>query len=114
MNAAARLQAAAEPGEVLVGETTFALTATSVAYRERRGVRAKGFDAPLVAFPVEALSTRSARRTIPFVGRAGELTSCATAWVARRTQGQPVLVTVLGGPGIGKSRLADEFIAGAR
>ena len=111
VNAAARLQEAADPGEVLVGETTFALTASSVAYRERRDVRAKGFDAPLAAFPVQALSMRSSRRTIPFVGRAGELRLLADCLGRATSTGQPVLVTVLGEPGIGKSRLADEFIA---
>ncbi len=111
VNAAARLQEAADPGEVLVGETTFALTASSVAYRERRDVRAKGFDAPLVAFGVQALSMRSSRRTIPFVGRAGELRLLADCLGRATSTGQPVLVTVLGEPGIGKSRLADEFIA---
>src|SRR4030081_342607 len=56
VNAAARLQAAAPPGQ----------------NAPRRSVRAKGFDTALVAFPVEALTARSARRTIAFVGRDSE------------------------------------------
>jgi class 3 adenylate cyclase/tetratricopeptide (TPR) repeat protein len=110
VNAAARLQTAAEPGEVLVGETTFALTDTAVTYGSRREVRAKGFD-DLVGFPVEGVTTRSARRTIPFVGRASELAILRESLTRARGTGQPVLVTVLGEPGIGKSRLTDELVA---
>jgi len=112
VNAAARLQTAAEPGQVLAGQTTFALTDTAVSYGGRRDVHAKGFDAELAGFPVEGLTTRSARRTIPFVGRASELTILRESLTRARGTGQPVLVTVLGEPGIGKSRLADELVAG--
>src|SRR5204862_261197 len=72
VNAAARLQAAAGPGEVLAGETTRTLTERSVSFGEERLVDAKGFAQQLSAFCVDGLSTRSARRTIPFVGRADE------------------------------------------
>ncbi|MGH2529989.1 MAG: tetratricopeptide repeat protein [Actinomycetota bacterium] len=112
VNVAARLQDAAEAGEVLVGQTTKALTDTAVAYGGRREVRAKGFDEDLVAFPVEGVSTRSARRTIPFVGRASELAILRESLSRAATTGSPVLVTVVGEPGIGKTRLADELIAG--
>jgi class 3 adenylate cyclase/tetratricopeptide (TPR) repeat protein len=111
VNAAARLQTAAEPGEVLAGETTFALTDTAVSYGARRHVEAKGFDGDLAGFPVEGLSTRSARRTIPFVGRGTELTLLRESLTRSATSGQPVLVTILGESGIGKSRLADELVA---
>src|SRR6202171_4554741 len=69
VNAAARLQTAAPAGEILAGTTTHDLTKTQVSYGRRRRVRAKGFEDALDAFPVEGLSMRSARRTIPFVGR---------------------------------------------
>ena len=112
VNAAARLQAAAEPGEVVVGQTTFALTETAVSYGTPRRFEAKGFDGELDAFPVEGLTTRSTRRTIPFVGRSSELTILRESLNRAAVTGQPVLVTVLGEPGIGKSRLADELAAG--
>jgi class 3 adenylate cyclase/tetratricopeptide (TPR) repeat protein len=112
VNAAARLQSAAGAGEVLAGATTWALTERSVSFGPRRDVQAKGFDAPLDAYPVEGLTTRSARRTIPIVGRAAELTMLREAHARVIATGRPLLVTVIGEPGIGKSRLADEFVAG--
>jgi class 3 adenylate cyclase/tetratricopeptide (TPR) repeat protein len=112
VNAAARLQAAAGPGEVLVGEFARALTETSVSFGESRTVAAKGFDAELAAFPVDGLTTRSARRTIPFVGRADELSLLRQSFARVQTTGTPMLFTVLGEPGIGKTRLLDEFGAG--
>src|SRR6266481_794213 len=112
VNEAARLQSAARPGELLAGSTTHALTATTVSYGRRRHVRAKGFDAGLDAFPVDGLTTRSARRTIPFVGRASEQAILDQSLGLTTSTGRPVLVTVLGEPGIGKSRLADELAAG--
>jgi class 3 adenylate cyclase/tetratricopeptide (TPR) repeat protein len=112
VNAAARLQDAAEPGEVLAGPMTVALTANAVSYAGRREIEAKGFDGELSAFPVEGLTPRSARRTIPFVGRSSELAILRESLTRATHSGRPVLVTVLGEPGIGKSRLADELVAG--
>src|ERR1700694_1819412 len=62
VTAAARLKSAARAGEILAGTTTHALTETYVSYGRRRRVKAKGFNSALDAFPVEGLSTRSARR----------------------------------------------------
>jgi class 3 adenylate cyclase/tetratricopeptide (TPR) repeat protein len=112
VNAAARLQTAAEPGEVLAGVTTVALTDAAVSYGARREVPAKGFDGDLAAFPVEGLTARSNRRTIPFVGRASELAILRESLARATNTGHPVLVTVFGDPGIGKTRLADELVAG--
>lgn len=112
VNAAARLQSSARPGEVLVGKTAHALTATKVSFGRRRRVKAKGFAEALEAFPVEGLSRRSARRTIPFVGRASEQAVLDQSLGLAASTGRPVLVTVIGEPGIGKSRLVDELAAG--
>jgi class 3 adenylate cyclase/tetratricopeptide (TPR) repeat protein len=111
VNAAARLQTAAEPSEVLAGETTVALTVNAVSYADRRPVEAKGFDGELAGFRVEGLTPRSARRTIPFVGRSSELAILRESLHRATDAGRPVLVTVLGEPGIGKTRLGDELTA---
>jgi hypothetical protein len=112
VNAAARLQSAAQAGQVLAGETTHALTAGTVSFGRRRKVKAKGFDEPLDGYAVQGLTTRSARRTIPFVGRASEQAIIGQSLGLASTSGRPVLVTVVGEAGIGKSRLADEVTAG--
>lgn len=112
VNAAARLQAAAEPDEVLAGETARALTEASVSFGDRRVVVAKGFDGGLAAFPVVGLSARSVRRTIPFVGRDNELWILRDGYTRMLATRRPLLITIFGESGIGKSRLADEFMSG--
>jgi class 3 adenylate cyclase/tetratricopeptide (TPR) repeat protein len=112
VNAAARLQTAAQPGEVLVGATTHALTKDAVSFGPQQEVEAKGFADAIRAYPVERLSTRSARRTIPFVGRANELDILRGSVARVKATATPLLVSILGEPGVGKSRLADELLAG--
>ncbi|MDP8956529.1 MAG: AAA family ATPase, partial [Actinomycetota bacterium] len=112
VNLAARLQQAADPGEVLVGETTWQLTRDAVGFGERRMVRPRGLTDEMAAWPVESLSTRSSRRTIPLVGRHHELALLINTFERVREAKRPHLVTVVGEPGIGKSRLVEEFLAG--
>src|ERR1700681_2714742 len=111
VNVAARLQSSARPGQILVGQTTHALTENAVSYSNRRSVRAKGFDVELAGYPVDARSARSARRTIAFVGRESEQGILRQSLNLATVTGRPVLVTVLGEAGIGKTRLAAEFLA---
>lgn len=112
VNLAARLQQAAEPGEILAGETTWRLTREAVEFGDARAVPARGFDELVEAYPVRGLSTRSSRRTIPFVGRSRELGLLLATFERVRETSRPHLVTILGEPGIGKSRLGDEVLAG--
>jgi class 3 adenylate cyclase/tetratricopeptide (TPR) repeat protein len=111
LNVAARLQSNARPGQILAGPTTHALTKDAVSYAHRRTVRAKGFDTVMVAFPVKALTARSARRTIAFVGRESEQAILRQSLSLAIATGRPVLVTILGEAGIGKSRLAAELLS---
>jgi class 3 adenylate cyclase/tetratricopeptide (TPR) repeat protein len=112
VNAAARLQTAALPGEVLVGATTHALTKDAVSFGPQQEVEAKGFADALQAYQVGQLTTRSARRTIPFVGRANEMDILRGSVARVKATASPLLVSILGEPGVGKSRLADELLAG--
>ena len=71
VNTAARLQVAAQPDQVLVGQTAHLLTAANVSYGRRRRIRAKGFETALDAFSVEGITARSARaRSRSSAGRA--------------------------------------------
>jgi class 3 adenylate cyclase/tetratricopeptide (TPR) repeat protein len=112
VNTTARLQGAAAPGEILVGRTTRALVQNDVSMGSERRIDAKGFAEPLAASSVEGLSMRTVRRTIPFVGRAYELGMLRQAFSRVIATSRPLLFTLVGEPGIGKSRLAAEFLAG--
>ena len=112
VNMAARLQQAAEPGDVLVGETSWLLTKEAVEFGPSREIEAKGFDEGAVAWPVVALAPRSSRRTIPFVDRRRELRLLNDTLEGVRELARGHLVTLFGEPGIGKSRVAEEFLAG--
>jgi class 3 adenylate cyclase/tetratricopeptide (TPR) repeat protein len=112
VNLAARLQQAAAPGEVLVGHTTWQLTREAAEFGEARIIEAPGFDGEVEARPVLRLSSRSTRRTIPLVDRRRELELLRSA-VERAMEGRRAhLVTLVGEPGIGKSRLVQELVAG--
>ena len=111
VNMAARLQQAAEPGEVLVGDTTWQLTRHAASFGEQRTVEAKGFTEEVHACPVESLTSRSSRRTIPLVGRRLELDLLVRTVQRSAETSRAHLVTVVGEPGIGKSRLIQELRA---
>lgn len=110
VNLAARLQQAAEPGTVLVGETTWMLTRDQVTFGEPVRVHAKGFEEAAPAWPALALAPRGARRTIPLVDRRRELRLLEDAFESVRETSRAHLVTLLGEPGVGKSRVAEEFL----
>jgi class 3 adenylate cyclase/tetratricopeptide (TPR) repeat protein len=112
VNLAARLQQAAEPGEVLVGDATWQLTRDAVGFGPPRSVEARGFGGDVPAWPVTSLSVKSVRRTIPLVGREHELALLSDVLRRARNGRRPHLVTVLGEAGIGKTRLVDEFLVG--
>ncbi len=111
VNMAARLQQAAEPGEVLVGETSWLLTNRQVGFGPKRDIAAKGFE-DAVGWPVVALAPRSSRRTIPLVDRRRELRLLADTFEGVRETSRGHLVTLFGEGGVGKSRVAEEFLAG--
>ncbi len=115
VNVAARLQSAAEPGEVLVSERT-ARAARSFAYDDRGGLELKGRREPVRAFAVTGTSTAPARGVkdlrAPMVGRDSELAVLHSVLERSTLERRPHLVTVYGEPGVGKSRLLREFVEG--
>jgi class 3 adenylate cyclase/tetratricopeptide (TPR) repeat protein len=113
VNTAARLQSAAPVNGVLVDETTFRATRQRIDYHEAEAVQAKG-----KADPVPAWEAREARSRFgvdveqvgaAFVGRRRELDFLTDALGRTREERSPQLVTLVGVPGIGKSRLVYEL-----
>jgi class 3 adenylate cyclase len=111
VNLAARLQQSAEPGEILVGWTTHQLAHGAVEFGGPRTVSAKGFDRSIEAWPVVGLTVHLHGRSVPFVDRRRELSLLADTFQRVREHDRAHLVTLLGEPGIGKSRLVEEFLA---
>ena len=114
LNTAARLQSAASPGTILAGETAAHLLRGAATLQPLPPLRLKG-KAELVAV-VQVLAVEpGARRpsSSPFVGRERDLAWLDRAQDESAANGAPVLVTVIGEPGIGKSRLLDAFAAHA-
>jgi class 3 adenylate cyclase/tetratricopeptide (TPR) repeat protein len=112
VNTAARLQAAAPVNGVLVGEQTWRATRHTIDYEERAPVTAKGKSEPLAVW--EALEARSlvtieGVSAAPLVGRTEELDLLVSTFQRMRRERRPQLVTVVGVPGIGKSRLVTEL-----
>ena len=115
VNVAARLEQAARPGEVLLGYETFRLVRDAVRVDELDPLELKGKAEPVAAFRlVEVLPGVPAftrRLDTPFVGRQQELADLCSAFDRCAVNGTCELVTVLGDPGIGKSRLVRELAA---
>ena len=114
VNTASRLQSAAPVGRVLVGEQTYRATRDSVRYEPLPAVAAKGKADPLEAWLAvaphpEPGGLKPARA--PLVGRGREVELMRSVWSTCLDELRPHLVTVLGPPGIGKSRLCHEFSA---
>ncbi len=113
-NVAARVQSLAEPGSVIVTAGVQRQVA-GLFVAEERGVHGlKGMPAPVVLYRIVRASgggrRGGARVLTPLVGREEELERLSRRWErARSGEGQLVLVT--GEPGIGKSRLIQEFHA---
>ena len=114
VNTAARLQASAPINGILTDEPTYRSTRTVVDFRSRDDLRAKGKSEPVPVWEVvDARSrfgsdvTHDAR--IRLVGREIELGLLRDAFGRARDERIPQLVTIVGVPGIGKSRLVHEM-----
>jgi class 3 adenylate cyclase/tetratricopeptide (TPR) repeat protein len=114
VNVAARLEQAAEPGEILVGDATYRLTPGLFAYEPHPPVAAKGKTAPLVAWRLLREETAVADRArAPLVGRDGEIASLVGT-LDEALAGKGRIVSIVGEAGLGKTRLVDELLADPR
>jgi predicted ATPase/class 3 adenylate cyclase len=118
VNVAARLQAGAEPGEVVVGVLTERLTRAAIDYETCEPISAKGKVEPVPAF--RAVRARSIlpeshhaapAQRVALVGREGELQLLLDSFARASKERTGYVVTVVGNAGVGKSRLVAEVLA---
>jgi class 3 adenylate cyclase/tetratricopeptide (TPR) repeat protein len=116
VNLAARLEQAAAPGEIVIGPQTWALVRDAVGAEPLEPLQLKGKSAPVSAYRLLQVhgDVRPRARVggAPLVGRGSQLRMLGEAFanlVAERSCG---LFTILGMAGVGKSRLAAEFVRG--
>ncbi len=113
MNTASRLQAHAPVGEIIVGAETYLATRAAIEYEPVEPVTAKGKAKPISAWRALGATSALGERdlsTTPFVGRDREIGLLDATWERVELERRPHLITVLGPPGVGKSRLAAEFM----
>jgi class 3 adenylate cyclase/tetratricopeptide (TPR) repeat protein len=118
VNVAARLQQAAEPGEILVSEDVFRATEPLFAYALVGDLRLKGKAEPVRAYRLLGERAQQGRRRgirgleAPLIGRQREFAQLKEAlegWITAREGG---FILLTGEAGIGKSRLTSELLAG--
>jgi len=114
-NLAARLQAAAEPGTVVISASTRRVTGGLFEYRDLGPVALKGWTEPTPAWQVVGASEAASRfeaqhttRLTPLLGRDDEIEVLSRRW-SDATQGEGRVVVLTGEPGIGKSHIALAF-----
>jgi hypothetical protein len=109
VNVAARLEEAAEPGEILIGEQTRRVARGAIEVERVEALSLKGKAEPLASYRlvrvVEGASAFEHRFDAPLVGRLEEPAKLRAAFDAAVSERRCRLVTVLGPPGIGKSQL---------
>ena len=114
VNVAARLEQAAAPGEVLLGANTYGVVRENVAAEAVEPIDAKGKSEPLAAWRLIAVRPDTPAFTRPirtsFVGRSEELAVLGEAFESAVQARSCELATIIGTPGIGKSRLVRELI----
>jgi class 3 adenylate cyclase/alpha-D-ribose 1-methylphosphonate 5-triphosphate synthase subunit PhnG len=118
VNTAMRLQTAAPSGRIVVSTATRARVGRRFALRELPTIDAKGKAGPVAAWIVQGLRSLGegdeTAASTPFVGRENEQARLSELLEDVASSRRPRLVTIVGEPGIGKSRLARELETAAR
>jgi len=115
VNTASRIQSAAKPGSVLVGDATKRASEAAIAYLDEGAHELKGKAEPVPLFrALRVIANRGGQGRggpleAPFVGRSAELRLLKDLFHASADESRARLVSVVGVAGIGKSRLAWEF-----
>jgi predicted ATPase/class 3 adenylate cyclase len=114
VNVAARLQQAASPGDILIGDVTHRLARDAVVVEKVDTLSVRGKKDPVVTWRlvsvIEGALSFSRRFDAPFVGRTRELAHLRIAFDRVAEERTNYLFTILGPAGIGKSRLAAELL----
>ncbi|HEY7354807.1 MAG TPA: adenylate/guanylate cyclase domain-containing protein, partial [Ktedonobacterales bacterium] len=121
VNVAARFQQQAEPGTILVGSRTYRSTHGAIVYQPLSPIQVKGKPQPLRVWQaLDAVEDQAAPPTqhlrgiaglpSPFVGRVPELALLDAIYERVVGEQRPHLITLLGVPGVGKSRLVREWV----
>jgi class 3 adenylate cyclase len=115
VNTATRIQSAAPTDGILVGDATRRATEGAIEYRRAEPVEAKGKSEAVPVWEAVQATARAAveirAANSPFVGRGRERELILGAFERIRDDASPQLVTIVGVPGIGKSRLVAELYA---
>ena len=117
VNVAARLEQTAEPGEIVVAERT-ARAARGFRFRELGERELRGKEQAVPAVLLQDKPQQVPERGVPglraqMVGRDAELELLRSVYQRSVAEARPNLVTIYGDPGVGKSRLTDEFVTWA-
>jgi class 3 adenylate cyclase/tetratricopeptide (TPR) repeat protein len=114
VNVAARLQQAAEPNGILIGPGAQRLTIGCFELEDEGPIEARGLGQPVWTWRVLAPKRTEATRSFsaPLVGRDAELELLQNTYARAVRDRRSHLFTIFGDPGVGKSRLAREFIDG--
>ena len=114
VNTASRLQSVALPGQVVVDERTFRASRDAVNFEGLEDVELRGKENKQPAWVATGLRSRygvavEEEASTAFVGRGEELSLLADTFDRSVSRRSPQLVTIVGEPGVGKSRLVREF-----
>jgi class 3 adenylate cyclase len=118
VNAAARLQTVAEPGQILVSERA-ARAVRRFEFAEIGNIELRGKSVPVNAFALMGCEEGASERGIPgleapLVGRDSELDLLMSIYERGASERRPIMVTLYGAAGVGKSRLTREFLDSVR